>query len=209
MSKKVLRIRDVYPGSRILIFTHLGSRISDPGSKNSNKREGWKKNCCHKFLCSHKFHKIAIYFSFEVQKKKIWANFQRIIELFTQKIVNKLSKIWVWDPGSEIRDPEKTYSGSRGQKGTGSRIRNTGQKSRIWLFRGQIRRVQKSSSSPVSINACSSNVICHVTSMQELTFKNTSFMAEHFQVRLPRRTFLNYELTSSPSVGPYSASYSL
>jgi hypothetical protein len=48
-----------------------------------------------------------------VLKKKIWENFQRIIELFTQKIVNKLSKIWVWDPGSEIRDPEKTYSGSR------------------------------------------------------------------------------------------------
>jgi hypothetical protein len=40
-------------------------------------------------------------------KKKIWANFQRIIELFTQKIVTKLSKIWVWDPGSGIRDPEK------------------------------------------------------------------------------------------------------
>jgi hypothetical protein len=30
----VWRIRDVYPGSRILIFTHPGSRISDPGSKN-------------------------------------------------------------------------------------------------------------------------------------------------------------------------------
>jgi hypothetical protein len=27
--------------------------------------------------------------------------------------------------GSGIRDPEKTYSGSRDQKGTGSRIRNT------------------------------------------------------------------------------------
>ncbi len=47
----VLRIREVYPGSRILIFTHPGSRISDPGSrisapgsKNSNKREGSKKN---------------------------------------------------------------------------------------------------------------------------------------------------------------------
>ncbi len=53
----VLRIRDVYPGSRILIFTHPesrildpgswipdpGSRISDPGSKNINKREV-KKN---------------------------------------------------------------------------------------------------------------------------------------------------------------------
>jgi hypothetical protein len=38
-------------------------------------------------------------------KKKIRANFQRIIELFTQKIVSKLSKIWVWDPGSGIRDP--------------------------------------------------------------------------------------------------------
>jgi hypothetical protein len=37
--------------------------------------------------------------------KKIWANFQRIIELFTQTIVTKLSKIWVWDPGSKIRDP--------------------------------------------------------------------------------------------------------
>jgi broad specificity phosphatase PhoE len=36
----VLRIRDVYPGSRILIFTHPGSRILDPGSKNRYKREG-------------------------------------------------------------------------------------------------------------------------------------------------------------------------
>ncbi len=42
------------------------------------------------------------YFSFEVLKKKIWANFQRIIELFTKKIVKKLLKIWSWDPGSEI-----------------------------------------------------------------------------------------------------------
>jgi hypothetical protein len=33
-------------------------------------------------------------------KKKIWANFKRNIELLTQKIVSKLSKIWVWDPGS-------------------------------------------------------------------------------------------------------------
>jgi hypothetical protein len=40
-----------------------------------------------------------------VLKKKIWANFQRIIELFNKKIVKKLLKIWSWDPGSEIRDP--------------------------------------------------------------------------------------------------------
>jgi hypothetical protein len=57
-----------------------------------------------------------------VLKKKIWANFQRIKELFTQKIVTKLSKVWVWDPGSEIRDPEKTYSGSRIQGSKRHRI---------------------------------------------------------------------------------------
>jgi hypothetical protein len=45
-------------------------------------------------------------------KKNIWASFQRIIELFTQKFVTNLSKIGVWDPGSEIRDWENTYFGS-------------------------------------------------------------------------------------------------
>jgi hypothetical protein len=44
-------------------------------------------------------------------KKKIWSNFQIIKELFTHKIVIKLSKIWVLDPGS------------RSQKDTRSRIR--------------------------------------------------------------------------------------
>jgi hypothetical protein len=113
----VLRIRDVYPGSRILIFTHPGSRIQ----KQQQKREV-KKISCHTFLCSHKFHKIVNYFSFEVLKKKIWANFQRNIELFTKKIVKKLLKIWSWDQGSEIRDPEKTYSGSRIQGSKRHRI---------------------------------------------------------------------------------------
>ncbi len=55
-------------------------------------------------------------------KKKLGANLQRIIELFTQKIFINLSKIWIWDPGSEIRNPEKTFPdpGSRTQNGTGS-----------------------------------------------------------------------------------------
>jgi hypothetical protein len=57
-----------------------------------------------------------------VLKKKMLPNFLRIIEFFTQNIAKQLSKIWVWDPGSKIRNTEKTYSGSRGQKGTGSRI---------------------------------------------------------------------------------------
>ncbi len=73
-------------------FNHPGSRISDPGSKNSNKREGWKKIFCHNFLCNHKFHKIENYFSFEVLKKKIWENFQRILELFTQKLSQSSQK---------------------------------------------------------------------------------------------------------------------
>jgi hypothetical protein len=71
-----------------------------------------------------------------VLKKKIWANFQRIIELFTKKIVKKLLKIWSWGPGSGIRDPGSGKNlfripdpGSRGQKapnpGSRIRIRNT------------------------------------------------------------------------------------
>ncbi len=74
--------------------------IPDPGSKNSSKREGWKKISFHTFFCSHKFDKIENYFIFEMLKKKIWANFQRIIELFTQKIVSRHSK-----DGFGIRDP--------------------------------------------------------------------------------------------------------
>jgi hypothetical protein len=68
----VWRIRDVYPRSRILIFTHPGSRILDP------KRA--TKDRCEK-----------IFFV----KPNIWPNFPRSIEDFTQKIVTKPSKIWV------------------------------------------------------------------------------------------------------------------
>ncbi len=89
------RIRDVYLGSWFLPIPDLGSRI-----QKQQQKTGVKKNFCLNFLCSHKFLKTENYFSFGVLKKKIWANFQRIIELFTQKIVTKLSKIWVWDPGS-------------------------------------------------------------------------------------------------------------
>ncbi len=72
------------PGCRILIFTHPGSRIPDPKTATKERDE---KNLMSYLPCSHKFHKIVHYFSFEVLKKKIWVNFQRIIELFTQKIV--------------------------------------------------------------------------------------------------------------------------
>jgi hypothetical protein len=62
-------------------------------------------------------------------KKKIWPNFPKIIEVFTQKIVTKIYGFGIRDPGSEIRDPGSGKNlfripdpGSRGQKGTGSRI---------------------------------------------------------------------------------------
>ncbi len=101
---------DFYP-SRI---PDPGSWISDPGSKDSNKREGWKKLVVIPFYVATNFTKLKIILCLNCWRKKIWANFQRIIELLMQKIVIKLSKIWFWDPGSS------------GQKGIGSRIPDPG-----------------------------------------------------------------------------------
>jgi hypothetical protein len=43
----VFRIRDVYPGSLIMIFTHPRSGISDPGSRiqKEQQKRVLKKNC--------------------------------------------------------------------------------------------------------------------------------------------------------------------
>jgi hypothetical protein len=63
-------------------------------------------------FCGHKYHKIENCLNFELVKKKIWANLQRISELSTQKIVTKLSTNM--GLGSGIRDPgsgKKTYPG--------------------------------------------------------------------------------------------------
>ena len=49
----VLRIRDVYPGSWFL-------PIPDPGSKNSNKREGWKKFVVINFFVAKNITKLKI-----------------------------------------------------------------------------------------------------------------------------------------------------
>jgi hypothetical protein len=65
----VLRIRDVYLESRILIFTHPGSRIPDP--KTATKERGEKKFVVIPFFCSYKFHKIEDNFIFEMPKKKM------------------------------------------------------------------------------------------------------------------------------------------
>jgi hypothetical protein len=104
----LLRIRDFYPGFRIPDPEFYPSQIPDP--KTAIKERG-EKICCHTFFCCHKIK------HFEMLKEKLWADFQRIIELFTQKIITELSKIWVGIRKKPIPDP-----GSRGQKGTGFRI---------------------------------------------------------------------------------------
>jgi hypothetical protein len=108
----VLRIRDVYPGFQILIFTHPGSRISDP--KTATKERGEKKNFLYLF-CSHKFHKIENYFIFEMLIIHL-GQFSRNYRTFYPKNCHQALKNMclvsgIRDPKSEIR--KKTYSGSR------------------------------------------------------------------------------------------------
>jgi hypothetical protein len=53
LKQAVLRIRDVYPGSRIMIVTHPASRIPDLGSRNLKtaiKERGEKKLVVIPFL---------------------------------------------------------------------------------------------------------------------------------------------------------------
>jgi len=58
------------------------------------------------FFYSQKLHKIENYFIFEKLKKKIWANLHRQnYRTFYPKNVTKLSKFWVRDPVSGIKDP--------------------------------------------------------------------------------------------------------
>ncbi len=102
----VWRIRDVYPGSWFLPNTDPGSRIQ----KQQQKRGVKKKLAVITYVATN-FTKLQIILVSSAEEKKIWANFQRIIELFTQQIVTKLSKIWIlgsWIQGSKrhrIPDP--------------------------------------------------------------------------------------------------------
>jgi hypothetical protein len=120
-NKKESRCRSVAdPGclSLILIFTHPGSRIQ----KQQQKRRV-KRNSCHTYFWSHKFHKmLKNYFTFEMLRKKICAYFQELPNFLPQKLSLCSQKY-----GFGIRDPEKTYSGSQipdlGSRISGSRIR--------------------------------------------------------------------------------------
>jgi hypothetical protein len=62
---------DFYPSR----MPDSGSLIPDP--KTATKERG-EKMCGRIFYCSHKFHKIANYFIFEMLKKKIWPVFKEL-----------------------------------------------------------------------------------------------------------------------------------
>ncbi len=94
------------------------SRISDPGSKNSNKREGWKKLLSYFFVITN-FTKFNIILFLNAEEKNL-VKFSKNYWSFYPKGFHYALKYMVWDPGSG-----KTYSGSRIQGSKGHRIRNT------------------------------------------------------------------------------------
>jgi hypothetical protein len=116
---------------RLHATTSIKPSVADPGClsripnpKTATKERGEKKFDVKPFYVATKFNKIVNYFSFKVLKKKIWANFQRIIELFTKKLSKSSSKygLGIRDPRSGIGKKPIPDPGSRGQKGTGSPI---------------------------------------------------------------------------------------
>ncbi len=92
-----------------------GSRIQDP--KTATKERGEKKFVVIPFFVATNF--IQNYFSFDMLKKKIWANFQRIMNFFPKKwsLSSQKYGIGIRETIKLIPDP-----GSRGQKGTESWI---------------------------------------------------------------------------------------
>ena len=107
------RIRDVYPGSRILIFTHpgsripdLGSRIPDPGYRiqKQQQKTGVKKFFVKPFFVASNFTKLNIILFLICWRKKIGPIFQELLKY--PKKPKKLSPspqkygFGIRDPGS-------------------------------------------------------------------------------------------------------------
>jgi hypothetical protein len=120
----MLRIRDVYPRSRILIFIHPGSRIPVIASRiqeRKQKRRGEK--ICYPsrtgtFFSSHKYLKIENYSG----KEKNLSKFSRNYSTFFPKkwsLSSQKYEFGIRDPGKPIPDP-----GSRIQKGRNTYFNN-------------------------------------------------------------------------------------
>ncbi len=123
----VLRIRDIYPGSRI---PDLGSRISDPGSKNSNKRERWKKICYHTFFESQISQNWILCYFWNAKEKNL-GQFSKNCWSFYPKIFQYALKYMglgsgIRDPGSGIRKKPIPNPGSQIQGSKRHRIPDPG-----------------------------------------------------------------------------------
>jgi hypothetical protein len=94
-SKKLIQVQIIAPYT----YPNWFLSISDPGSNNSTKRGRGEKFVCPSIFCSHKYLKIVKSYIFEQGKKCLYSQTLRIIVLFTQIFVIKLSKICFWDPG--------------------------------------------------------------------------------------------------------------
>ncbi len=120
-SHRTVSVADPGCLSRIPDPDFYPSRIPDPGYKNSSKREGWKKLVVIPFFVAIISQNWKLFYFWNAEEKN-FGQFSKNYRTLYPKIVTKLSKIWVWDPGSEIRDPEKTFSGSRIQGSKRHRI---------------------------------------------------------------------------------------
>ncbi len=76
-----------------------GSRIPDPKTATKEKA---KKICCPTLFVATKITKLKIILFLSMWRKSL-ALFTKNYKTFYPKNVIKLAKIWVWDPGSEIR----------------------------------------------------------------------------------------------------------
>ncbi len=72
------------------------SQISDP--IKTTKGEGWKVGCVI-FFCSHKFHTYENYLLLNRYRKHLSQLTKNYSFFYSQKIVTKLSKTWVGNPG--------------------------------------------------------------------------------------------------------------
>jgi hypothetical protein len=120
----VLRIRDVYPGSRILIF--YPSRIPDP--KTGRKERGEKKIFCQTFFVATNFPKCKIILFLNCSRKKLGPNFKELWNFLPKKlsISSQKDEFGIRDPRSGInlfRIPDPGVK--RPNPGSRIRIRNT------------------------------------------------------------------------------------
>jgi hypothetical protein len=101
-----------------------GSRIPDP--KRATKKRGEKKLVVKHFFVATNFRKCKIILFFNCSRKKFVPNFKELWNFLSKKLSLRPQKyeFGIRDPRSGIwNKPIPDPPGSRGQKGTGSRIR--------------------------------------------------------------------------------------